>query len=260
MTMFHLATPLLVFGEVTRLGLAAQWETALFAEDGQPIRSAEGYLVDGVAGLEAAQDADVVVFPSWLSSLPDPSDELLRLIRQCHGRGAVIVGLCLGAYPVARSGVLDGRMAVTHWDAASKMAAALPAVRFDASALYIDHGDVLTSAGTAAALDACLHLVRRHLGTAVAIDVARHIVVAPHREGGQAQYIARPLQDPELDGPLGRTIDWALANLDQDLEVESLAAHATMSKRNFTRRFKEVTGFPPARRSEERRGGKECPV
>ncbi|MBD8044771.1 helix-turn-helix domain-containing protein [Arthrobacter sp. Sa2BUA2] len=247
MTMFHLATPLLVFGEVARLGLAPEWETGLFAEEGQPIRSAEGYLVDGVAGLEAAQDADVVVFPSWLSDLPDPSDELLQLIRQAHGRGAAVVGLCLGAYPVAGSGVLDGRTAVTHWEAASKMAAALPAVRFDASALYIDHGDVLTSAGTAAALDACLHLVRRQLGSAVAVDVARHIVVAPHREGGQAQYIARPLQDPELDGPLGRTIDWALANLDQDLEVESLAAHANMSKRNFTRRFKEVTGFSPAR-------------
>lgn len=247
MTMFHLATPLLVFGEVSRLGLAPGWETVLFAEQGRAVRSAEGYLVDGVSGLEAVQDADLVVLPSWLPDLPDPSAELQGFIRRSHARGAVVAGLCLGAYPAARSGVLDGRSAVTHWGAAADMASRLPAVRFDESALYVDHGDVLTSAGTAAALDACLHLVRNRLGSAAAADVARHIVVAPHREGGQAQYIARPLQDPQLDGPLGKTIEWALANLDQDLEVEAMAAQAKMSKRNFTRRFKELTGLSPAR-------------
>ncbi|WP_182262971.1 GlxA family transcriptional regulator [Rhodococcus sp. UFZ-B548] len=247
MTLFHLAAPLLVFDEVTRLGLADDWETRIFTEVGQPVRSVEGHLISEVSGPEIATEADLVVFPSWLSQLQDPSGDLLRLIRQSHGRGAMIAGLCLGAYPVACSGVLDGRTAVTHWEAAQAMAAKSNAVEFNDAALYIDHGDVLTSAGTASALDACLHIVRRHLGSASAAAVARHIVVAPHREGDQAQYIARPLRDPDLDGPLGRTIEWALANLDQDLEVESLAAHATMSKRNFTRRFKELTGLSPAR-------------
>lgn len=246
-TLFHLATPLLVFGEVARLKLAENWEIGLFTDTGQRIRSAEGYSVGEIAGPDFARDADLVVFPSWLSALPDPTDDLLRLIRASHGRGASIAGLCLGAYPVARSGVLDGRTAVTHWESAHDMAASHPPVRFDDSALYIDHGDVLTSAGTASALDACLHIVRTHLGTAAAADVARHIVVAPHREGDQAQYIARPLRDSGLAGPLGKTIDWALANLDQALEVENLAAHANMSKRNFTRRFKEATGQSPAR-------------
>jgi transcriptional regulator GlxA family with amidase domain len=246
-TLFHLATPLLVFGEVARLGLAKTWETGVFTETGAPVRSAEGYLVDGVAGPDFAQAADLVVFPSWLPDLSQPTDDLLSLIRASHGRGAGLAGLCLGAYPVARSGVLDGRSAVTHWESAKDMAAAQPAVSFDDSALYIDHGDVLTSAGTASALDACLHIVRTHLGSAAAADVARHIVVAPHREGDQAQYIARPVSHSELGGPLGRTIDWALANLDQDLSVEVLAAHAVMSKRNFTRRFRETTGLPPAR-------------
>ncbi|MGP9503919.1 GlxA family transcriptional regulator [Specibacter sp. AOP5-B1-6] len=247
MTMFHLATPLLVFGEVARLGLGDDWETRVFTEAGQSVRSAEGYVVGDSFGPEVADDADLVVFPSWLSELPEPSEALLRLVRDSHERGATIAGLCLGAYPVARSGILDGRTAVTHWGAAQAVAVKAPAVEFNESALYVDHGDVLTSAGTASALDACLHIVRTRLGSATAAAVARQIVIAPHREGDQAQYIARPLQDPDLDGPLGRTVQWALANLDQDLEVEELAARATMSKRNFTRRFKEVTGLSPAR-------------
>ncbi|MHA7304278.1 GlxA family transcriptional regulator [Arthrobacter sp. TMN-49] len=247
MTMFHLATPLLVFGEVARLGLADDWEVKVFTEDGLPVRSAEGYVISEVFGSKVTDDADLVVFPTWLSQLPDPSEDLLRLVRRSHMRGATIAGLCLGAYPVARSGVLDGRTAVTHWDAAQAVAVKAHAVEFNDSALYIDHGDVLTSAGTASALDACLHIVRTRLGSVAAAAVARHIVIAPHREGDQAQYIARPLQDPDLDGPLGRTIQWALANLDQDLEVEAMAAHATMSKRNFTRRFKDVAGLSPAR-------------
>lgn len=247
MTMFHLATPLLVFGEVARLGLADGWQTQVFTEGGLPVRSAEGYVISDASGPEAADDTDLVVFPSWLSELPDPSEALIRLVRVSHERGAMIAGLCLGAYPVACSGVLDGRAAVTHWDAALAVAAKVPAVEFNESALYIDHGDVLTSAGTASALDACLHIVRTRLGSVAAAAVARHIVIAPHREGDQAQYVARPLQDPDLDAPLGRTIQWALANLDQDLEVEAMAEHASMSKRNFTRRFKEVTGLSPAR-------------
>lgn len=247
MSLFHLATPLLVFGEVTRLGLAENWEARVFTEDGLPVRTAEGYVIGEVFGPDIAEDAQILVFPTWLSTLPNPSHEMLELVRHSHERGTAIVGLCLGAYPVARSGVLDGRTAVTHWAAVGDMALKSPEVEFDDSALYIDHGDVLTSAGTASALDACLHIVRTNLGSAAAASLARHIVVAPHREGDQAQYISRPLQDPELDGPLGKTIQWALTNLDQDLEVEAMAAHATMSKRNFTRRFKEATGLSPAR-------------
>lgn len=246
-SMFHLATPLLVFGEVARLGLSSNWTSQVFTDSGEPIRTAEGYTISGVCGPELVQSADLVVFPSWLVDLPEPAEPLLDLVRQAHGRGAQIASLCLGAYPVALSGILDGRTAVTHWDAAEQMARRQPQVSFDATALYVDHNDVLTSAGTASALDACLHIVRTQLGSAAAATVARHIVVAPHREGDQAQYISRPLPDPDLDGPLGLTIQWALANLDQDLEVEALAAHASMSTRNFTRRFKEVTGMSPAR-------------
>jgi transcriptional regulator GlxA family with amidase domain len=120
-------------------------------------------------------------------------------------------------------------------------------VKVNPAALYLDHGDVLTSAGTASAIDACLHIVRSHLGSAAAATVARHLVVAPHREGDQAQYVDRPMPQPDGVGHLGPTIDWALAHLDQLLTVDDLAAHARMSRRNFTRRFAEVMGTTPAR-------------
>lgn len=245
--MFHLATPLLVFSEVARLKIGEDWQSRVWTETGLPVRSAEGYLIGEVAGPDVVEDADLVIFPSWLSHLPEPSGGLLELARLSHARGARIAGLCLGAFPVARSGVLDGRSAVTHWESAKAVAEKQMNVTFDGSALYIDHGDVLTSAGTASALDACLHIVRTQLGSAAAATVARRVVVAPHREGDQAQYIARPVHDQEIEGPLGRTMEWALANLDQNLDVARLAARSNMSHRNFTRRFKDVTGLPPAR-------------
>jgi transcriptional regulator GlxA family with amidase domain len=120
-------------------------------------------------------------------------------------------------------------------------------VKVNPAALYLDHGDVLTSAGTASAIDACLYIVRTHLGSAAAATVARHLVVAPHRDGDQAQYIDRPMPEAGGVGHLGPTFDWALGNLDQRLSVDDLAAHARMSRRNFTRRFAEVTGTTPAR-------------
>ncbi|WP_406724290.1 helix-turn-helix domain-containing protein [Streptomyces sp. GD-15H] len=245
-TTFHLAAPLLVFGEVARQGLATGWTTTVWSTDAHPIRTSEGIVIDDLAGPAEVDSADLVVFPSWPADFPEPDGELVALIRGMHGRGAGIAGLCLGAFPVAGSGVLDGRAAATHWAAAAKLAERYPAVDVHADALYLDHGDVLTSAGTASALDACLHVVRTRLGSAAAATIARHLVVAPHREGDQAQYIDRPMPD-DTAGPIGDTITWALANLDQRLSVTELAAHAHMSTRNFSRRFQETTGMSPAR-------------
>ncbi|NKX51641.1 helix-turn-helix domain-containing protein, partial [Arthrobacter deserti] len=134
-----------------------------------------------------------------------------------------------------------------HWAAAPHLARRHPAVTVSDSALYLDHGDVLTSAGTASAIDACLYIVRQHLGSAAAATVARHLVVAPHREGDQAQYIVRPMPEPGGTGHLGATLDWALAHLGDPLTVDELAARAGRSRRNFTRRFAEATGTTPAR-------------
>nr|ARK19474.1 regulator [Streptomyces zelensis] len=245
-TAFHLAAPLLVFGEVARQGLAPGWTTTVWSADGRAVRTSEGVVIDDLAGPAAVDSADLLVFPSWPVDFPEPDGELVALIRGAHARGSGIVGLCLGAFPVAGSGVLDGRAAATHWASAAKLAERYPAVDVHADALYLDHGDVLTSAGTASGLDACLHIVRDRLGSAAAATVARHLVIAPHREGDQAQYIDRPIPD-DAAGPIGETISWALANLDQRLSVTELAAHAHMSTRNFSRRFYETTGVSPAK-------------
>ena len=148
---------------------------------------------------------------------------------------------------MADSELLDGRGAVTHWAAASLLQQRRSAVHVDASALYLDHGDVLTSAGTASALDACLHVVRTRLGSAAANEVARYLVVAPHRDGDQAQFVQRPVPDLPSAGQIGTTMQWALANLDSDLAVDRLAERARMSRRNFTRRFVDEVGVTPAR-------------
>lgn len=246
-TMFHLAVPLLVFGEVGRLGLATGWDPVVWTQDGLGVRTAEGPRVEDVLGPDAVDGADLVVLASWPTDLPPAGAALAGSIRAAHARGSRVAGLCLGAFPVVDSGLLDGRDAVTHWGAVEELARRRPEVAVRPAALYLDHGDVLTSAGTASAIDACLHLVRSHLGSAAAATVARHLVVAPHREGDQAQYVDRPIHQPGGVGHLGPTTDWALAHLDRPLTVDDLATHARMSRRTVTRRFVEVTGTTPAR-------------
>jgi len=246
-TMFHLSAPLLVFGELGRLGLAADWQTTVWTRDAQAVRTVEGVTIGDVSGPEAMDEADLLVFPSWPTGLPVADEELAARIRHAHERGAQVAGLCLGAFPVVDSGLLDDRVAVTHWAAAPQLAGRRPGVTVDPAALYVDHGDVLTSAGTASAIDACLNVVRSHLGSAVATTVSRHLVVAPHRDGDQAQYVERPLAEPGGVGHLAPTLEWASSHLEERLTVDDLARQARMSRRNFTRRFEEVTGTSPAR-------------
>lgn len=244
-TMFHLSVPQLVFDEVARQGLG-DWQTVLFAERAGSIRTAEGYTLGEVRGLEAAEDADIVVVPSWFEDGRAAGPALRRTLTAAHGRGATVAGLCLGAVAVADTGLLARRTAVTHWQAVDMLAARHPDVDLDASVLYIDHGDVLTSAGTASAIDACLHLVRGRLGAAAANRVARSLVVAPHREGGQAQYIERPLPPHSADDPIAGVLEWALRHLADDLTVERLAGVAHLSRRTFIRAFQASTGVTPA--------------
>lgn len=246
-TMFHLSAPLMVFDTAANLGVAPEWHTAVWSTDGRSIRTAEGLVMENLAGPATAADADLLVFPSWPIELPPPDADLIAVVHRARQRGSCIAGLCLGAFPVAASGVLDGRAAVTHWAAVDALAAQRPAVEVKRSALYIDHGDVLTSAGTASAIDACLHIVRTRLGAAAASTVARYLVVAPHRDGDQAQFIEQPIPPHHDPGPIGDTVEWALANLTNDLSVDALAARACMSKRNFTRRFQQAMGTTPAR-------------
>ena len=269
-TLFHLSIPQMVFGTVSRLGLA-DWKVSLFttaselavlpeetvaSEEGASlpptapsstaaIRTSEGYILDGLGGPELASEADVVVVPAWFVDGRPAGEELCSLLKTAHARGACVVGLCLGAIPLAEAGLIGGRRAVTHWRAFEPMAREHPEIALDESVLYVDHGDVLTSAGAASGLDACLHLVRTHLGAQAANEVARQLVIAPHREGGQAQYIERPVP-PRADDPIGSTVAWALEHLGEPLPVERLARTAQMSTRSFIRAFRESTGIAPA--------------
>jgi transcriptional regulator GlxA family with amidase domain len=244
-TMFHLSVPQLVFDEVTSQGLGV-WETVLFTDRPGTIRTAEGYTIGGLQGPAAAAGADVVVVPSWFADGRPVGASLRRTLTEAHGHGATVAGLCLGAIAVADAGLLSGRGAVTHWEAVDLLADRHPDIVVDAAVLYIDHGDVLTSAGTASAIDACLHLVRSRLGAGAANRVARRLVVAPHREGGQAQYIQRPLPAHRGDDPISRVVEWALLHLGEPLPVGRLAEVAHMSRRTFIRAFTASTGASPA--------------
>ncbi|WP_166789239.1 MULTISPECIES: GlxA family transcriptional regulator [unclassified Cryobacterium] len=243
--MFHLSVPQMVFDEVSRQGLA-QWETVLFSDRAGSIRTAEGYTLGRVMGLDAVLDADLVVVPSWIDDGRKIRPAFRATLLSAHGRGSTIVGLCLGAITVADLGLLEGRSAVTHWHAAGDLARRHPGVTVDADVLYLDHGDVMTSAGTASGIDACLHVVRTRLGAEAANRVARSLVVAPHREGGQAQYIERPLAHQAAADPIAVASTWALENLGEDLGVDRLAAAAHMSRRTFVRTFRNATGATPA--------------
>ncbi|MFA4895827.1 GlxA family transcriptional regulator [Microbacterium sp.] len=251
-TMFHLSVPPMVFGEVTRQHLAV-WDTILFNELGADITTDEGYRIGGIHGLEDALGADVIVIASWHSDLRAPSAQLAELLQHAHGNGASVAGLCLGAFPVADSGLLDSRPAVTHWRSLNQFSSRHPGTDVDRTVLYIDHGDVMTSAGTAAAIDACLHLVRSRLGSDAANQVARSLVVAPHRSGGQAQYIDRPVPQVNSLSPISEALDWATQHLDERIDVVDMARAARMSLRSFVRAFKENTGNTPAAWLRERR-------
>lgn len=244
-TMFHLSVPQMVFDEVTRLGLA-DWQTVLFSSNGGPVRTAEGYDISGVGTPNIASDADIVLIPSWHDDGRPAGPALQELLVREHARGATVAGLCLGTFPIADAGLLTDRRVVTHWRAFDLLADRHSDLRVDESVLYIDDDDVFTSAGTASGLDACLHLVRARLGASAANEVARSLVIAPHRDGGQAQYIQRPLPGRTGDDPIAKILTWALERLDEPLPVERLAREAHMSSRSFVRLFKESTGTTPA--------------
>jgi len=179
---------------------------------------------------------DSVVVPSTDDLDAEPDQELVEALRVAHGRGVRVASLCTGAFVLAAAGLLDGRVAATHWMYADHLARRYPQVDVRADVLYIDEGDVLTSAGKTAALDLCIHLVRRDLGAAAANGVARQLVVPAHRSGGQAQFISPPAE-PRNPGGLAPTLEWARARLDQPLAVRDLAKHAGLSTRQLARRM-----------------------
>jgi len=182
--------------------------------------------------------------PAWPRIGEPVPSAVVDALRAAHADGARLVSICSGAFVLAATGLLDGRRAATHWRYAETLQRLHPAVRVDPDILYTDDGDVLTSAGSAAGIDLALHIVRADHGSAIANQVARRLVVAPHREGGQAQFIERPLPAPD-DDRLAAVIEWALGRLEERLTVEELARRAFMSPRTFTRQFRRATGRSP---------------
>ncbi|WP_043473967.1 helix-turn-helix domain-containing protein [Kitasatospora sp. MBT66] len=202
------------------------------------------FLLEPDHGLDQLAHADTVIVPGWADTDREPPAELVEAVRAAHAAGARVASLCTGAFVLGAAGLLDGRRATTHWAHTRELARRHPAAVVDPDVLYVDNGDVLTSAGKAAAMDLCLHLVRLDHGSAVANRIARRLVVPPHRDGGQAQFIATPVPDPG-NHPLGELFPWALERLDQPLTVEDLARQARMSSRHLGRHFKHLTGTTP---------------
>ncbi|ABR81022.1 TPA: helix-turn-helix domain-containing protein [Pseudomonas aeruginosa] len=239
---FHLSVPCLVFGQECYDPCAQAFDLRVCAAEPGRLRTTVGFTIEAEAGLEALAEAQTVIVPSWRDPHERPPQALLEALNAARARGAQLVGLCLGAFVLAEAGLLDGRRATTHWMWAEDFAGRFPAVRVEPDVLYIEDDGLLTSAGTVAGIDCCLHLVRQRLGAQTTNHLARRLVVAPHRQGGQAQFIEQPLPDSAQDGRLGDLLVWLRQNLDQPHSLDSLARRVLMSRRTFTRHFRQLTG------------------
>jgi AraC family transcriptional activator FtrA len=211
-----------------------------------PVTTDAGFQVLPAHGLQQVREAGtVIVLPAV--SLDQVPPQLPGILREAHERGCRIVSLCTGAFALGAAGLLDGRRATTHWEECAELARLNPAARIDPDVLFTDEGDILTSAGSAASIDLCLHLVRTDYGTEIATQLARQLVVPPQRDGGQAQYIDAPLPDLGGSSLFASTLDWLQEHLGEPVTVEDLAARCAMSPRTFARRFLASTGTTPYR-------------
>ncbi|TVZ66900.1 AraC family transcriptional activator FtrA [Rhizobium mongolense USDA 1844] len=208
-----------------------------------PLRAAGGLSVSVDRGLEALAEADLIVVPGWRSIDAPVPEPLIDALRQAHERGARIMSLCSGVAVLAASGLLSGRRATTHWRYVAALAARYPEIAFDATVLYMDEGSILTAAGSAAGIDLSLHVVRGDFGAEAANSVARRLVLPPHREGGQAQFISAPVLEEREGMRLGPLLEWMRERLDEEQSISLLAQKAGMSLRTFQRRFEKTTGL-----------------
>jgi len=239
---FHLSVPCMVFQDAF-VGSQPKFKLEICSLDRAEITTGSGFNVILAQGLEPLDSADIIVIPSWPDSLPNPPQLLLDKLVAAHQRGTLVVGLCLGAFVVAETGLLDGKTATTHWAFAEKFAERFPNVEFDSEPLFVDQGSIITSAGIAASIDCCLHIVRRLCGSSTANQLARVMVTAPFRSGGQKQYIPSPVANrPEQVTSLTKVIDQISETINQPHSLDSLAQRCAMSRRTFTRQFKASYG------------------
>jgi transcriptional regulator GlxA family with amidase domain len=234
-----------VFGyDRSAVGLP-RFDFAVAAPQPGLVRLDSGVVIAVEHGLERLESADLIHILAWEDFDVLPGEPLLAALRAAYDRGATIASHCTGAFVLAAAGLLDGRRATTHWSTADALASRFPAVTVDPDVLYVDEGRILTGAGTAAGVDLCLYLLRREFGAHAANAVARSMVVPPHRDGGQAQFIDSPLPEIGSSDRLGGVLAWMQANLHTDLTVQTLAARALMSPRSFARHFHAATGSTP---------------
>jgi AraC family transcriptional activator FtrA len=243
MATFELGIVVELFG-LPRPELEHWYKFVVCASERGPLRATGGMLVTAGAGLGVLRRAGTIIVPSWRDPEELPPRDLLDALVTAHERGTRIVSICSGVFVLAAAGLLNGRRATTHWRYAATLARRYPLIRVDPDVLYIDEGSILTSAGSAAGIDLGLHMIRRDFGARIANNVACRLVMPPHREGGQAQFIPHPVGDEERPW-LSDLFEWARRRLGEDLTVERLAAHARMSKRTLTRRFAEAAGSSP---------------
>jgi transcriptional regulator GlxA family with amidase domain len=239
------------------------YDFAVVGGEPAPVRAHNDFTMQPPFGLERLEEADLIALPAVGDDRlnldagrrqppggPDAPrefpEDLLEALRRAVDRGAKVLSVCSGAFILGEAGLLDGRRCTTHWRNAAELARRYPAAKVDPDVLYVDDDPVITSAGTAAGIDACLYLLRKEQGSRVANGVARRMVVPPHRDGGQAQYVVQPVA-PSCDGTLRELLEWLRGHLDQNLSVRELAARANMSERTFARRFVQDTGTTPQR-------------
>ncbi|MGW0929967.1 GlxA family transcriptional regulator [Streptomyces sp. NPDC002644] len=254
---FESSIPLSVFGIDRQDAGVPRYRLLVCAGEEGPLRTTGGLELSAPHGLEAIGRAGTVVVPAWRSITSPPPEQALDVLRRAHEEGARIVGLCTGAFVLAAAGLLDGRPATTHWMYAPTLAKRYPSVHVDPRELFVDDGDVLTSAGTGAGIDLCLHIVRSDHGNEAANALARRLVVPPRRGGGtghaggagggaaQERHLDRSLPEEIGADPLAEVVAWALEHLHEQFDVEQLAARAYMSRRTFDRRFRSLTGSAP---------------
>lgn len=244
---FELGVVSEVFGVDRRADALPGYDFAVCAVHPGLVPTTSGFAVHVEHGLGRLAAADLIAVPAWTDQDVAPPAQLVAALHEALERGSRVLAVCSGAFLLAAAGLLDRRCAATHWRYAPTLAARYPAVHVDPDVLYVEDGPVVTSAGTAAAIDACLHLVRQEHGARVANAVARRMVVPPHRSGGQAQFVEAPVPDLDDGHDLADLLHWAQGHLAEPLTVDDLAARALMSPRTFARRFKAATATTPHR-------------
>ncbi|WP_266171226.1 GlxA family transcriptional regulator [Dyella subtropica] len=238
---FHLSVPCAVFQAPTR-DMESPFRLRVCSAEGPRLNGAYGFAIETEYTLDELRQADVIIVPTWRDAQEAPPQALLDALQRAARRGKRVVGLCMGAFVLAYAGLLDGRRATTHWYATEELAALFPSVTVDPDVLYVDEGPVITSAGSAAGIDCCLHLVRQLLGAEQANHIARRLVVSPFRRGGQAQFIEQPMPTLAGDKRMARLLEDIQRKLHLPHSLDDIAERAAMSRRSFTRHFRQLTG------------------